>query len=53
MRLRALRARAEEKLGPKFDLRAFHAYVLEQGGLPLDLLQARTEQWIAGEAANR
>lgn len=53
LRLRALRARAEERLGSRFDLRAFHAYVLEQGALPLDLLQARIERWIEGEAADR
>jgi uncharacterized protein (DUF885 family) len=53
VRLRALRAKAQEKLGPRFDLRAFHAYVLAQGSLPLDLLQSRIEHWIEGEAANR
>jgi uncharacterized protein (DUF885 family) len=52
MRLRALRARAEEKLGGRFDLRAFHGEILAQGALPLDLLQARIEQWIAGAGAN-
>jgi uncharacterized protein (DUF885 family) len=53
MRLRALRARAQEKLGARFDLRAFHAYILAQGPLPLDFLEARTLQWIEGETANR
>jgi uncharacterized protein (DUF885 family) len=43
----ALRAEAERKLGKRFDVRAFHAAVLAQGALPLDILDARVRQWIA------
>jgi uncharacterized protein (DUF885 family) len=53
MRLRTLRTHAQEKLGPRFDLRAFHEQVLSQGALPLDLLQARIELWIEAQAENR
>jgi len=42
-----LRERARKELGPKFDLRKFHDEVLNGGSLPLDLLEARTDQWIA------
>jgi uncharacterized protein (DUF885 family) len=33
-------------LGAKFDLRAFHDAVLDQGPLPLDILEARISEWI-------
>jgi uncharacterized protein (DUF885 family) len=44
-----LRERAQRELGAKFDLRAFHDAVLEQGPLPLDVLQTKIEEWIAGQ----
>ncbi len=47
LKFRELRARAQKELGPKFDLRAFHDEMLDGGTLPLDLLDARTNQWIA------
>ena len=42
-----LRRRAESALGPKFDLRAFHDIVLGEGTLPLSLLEAKVDRWIA------
>lgn len=42
-----MRARAEKALGPKFDIRDFHDTVLTEGGLPLDLLGARVDAYIA------
>jgi uncharacterized protein (DUF885 family) len=42
-----LRARAQKELGPKFDLRTFHDEMLSGGRLPLDLLDQRTNAWIA------
>src|ERR1700677_915151 len=42
-----LRERARKELGPKFDIRTFHDEMLNGGVLPLDLLQARTNKWIA------
>jgi uncharacterized protein (DUF885 family) len=47
MKILELRARAQKELGPKFDLRAFHDAVLDQGPLPLDLLETRIDAWIA------
>ena len=44
-----LRERARHKLGPAFDIRAFHDEMLNGGVLPLDLLDARTDQWISEE----
>jgi uncharacterized protein (DUF885 family) len=42
-----LREEARQKLGNKFDLRAFHDQVLGQGPLPLEVLQRQVEGWIA------
>ena len=42
-----LRERAKKELGAKFDIRAFHDEMLDGGSMPLDLLQARAEKWIA------
>lgn len=41
-----LRKEAEQKLGPKFDVRAFHEAVLRDGTLPLELLQEQVEKYI-------
>jgi uncharacterized protein (DUF885 family) len=47
MKILELRERAQKQLGAKFDLRAFHDAVLDQGPLPLDLLEAKIDEWIA------
>ena len=47
LKFRELRERARKELGTKFDLRAFHDEMLNGGTLPLDLLEARTDKWIA------
>jgi uncharacterized protein (DUF885 family) len=46
-RLLALRRRAEERLGAQFDLRRFHDRLLGQGAMPLAVLEAQVERWIA------
>ena len=47
MKILELRARAQKELGAKFDLRAFHDAVLDQGPLPLDMLETKINAWIA------
>ena len=42
-----LRKKAEQQLGPKFDVRDFHDVVLRDGSLPLELLQAQVEKYSA------
>ncbi len=49
LKIRELRARATEKLGPRFDVRTFHDEILSGGSLPLDLLDARVNRWINGQ----
>src|SRR5271167_2264098 len=47
LKIRELRTRAQKELGDKFDIRTFHDEILDGGTLPLDMLEARTNQWFA------
>ncbi len=47
MKILELRERAQKELGQKFDIRAFHDAVLDQGPLPLNLLEAKINEWIS------
>jgi uncharacterized protein (DUF885 family) len=47
LKIRALRTQAEKLQGPKFNVRAFHDAVLENGALPLNVLSAYMETWMA------
>ena len=46
LKIRELRGRATQELGPKFNVKAFHDEILNGGVLPLDLLDSRTNSWI-------
>ncbi|WP_263375570.1 DUF885 domain-containing protein [Granulicella aggregans] len=47
LKILELRKRAQDALGPKFNLKAFHDEVLDSGALPLDVLDKRITAWIA------
>jgi len=47
LKILELRAKARAALGEKFDLRDFHAVILENGGLPLTILEQLVDEWIA------
>jgi len=44
-----MKAKAQAALGRKFDVRAFHAQVLDTGALPMGVLEAKIEKWIADQ----
>ena len=47
LEIKSLRRYAEQQLGSKFDIRAFHDQILSQGALPLDVLDMRVRDWVA------
>lgn len=47
LKIQALRDQASRELGPAFDVREFHAEVLKDGSVPLDVLQEKIGRWIA------
>lgn len=49
LKIRELREYAAAQLGDNFSLAAFHDVVLDQGPLPLDILDARVRQWVASQ----
>ena len=51
LKILELRARAEQALGRRFDLREFHAQVLMTGALPLTVLERKIDDWIASRRA--
>ena len=44
--IKGLRAQAESMLGPAFDIRTFHNAILDNGPLPLKLLEGQIEEWV-------
>ena len=51
LKLLELRARAEQALGGRFDIRAFHDTVLATGPVPLDILERTVDGWLAAQKA--
>ncbi|HEY0661976.1 MAG TPA: DUF885 family protein [Lysobacter sp.] len=51
LKIQELRDKAEKELGDKFDVREFHAEVLKDGSVPLDVLEQKIDRWIASKKA--
>jgi len=49
LKIKELRARAERELGAKFDIRKFHAEVLQDGSVPLSVLEGKIDRWITAQ----
>jgi prolyl oligopeptidase len=49
LKILEIRARVEQALGDKFDVRAFHDALLGGGALPLEILEAEMNRWLAAE----
>jgi uncharacterized protein (DUF885 family) len=52
LKIRELRSEAEKRLGAKFDARKFHDAVLENGAVPLNILEAHMKRWLDEQAAH-
>ena len=50
--IQRLRDKAKAALGPKFDIREFHAQLLDSGALPLAILEAKIDKWIEAKKAS-
>jgi uncharacterized protein (DUF885 family) len=48
LEIRKARDAAEKTLGPKFDVKAFHDRVLEDGAVPLTFLSSKIAKWVNG-----
>jgi uncharacterized protein (DUF885 family) len=46
-KMRELRARAEKALGARFNVKDFHAAVIDNGSMPLAVLEKLVDEWIA------
>ena len=51
LKIRELRTLAERSLGERFSIRTFHNALLDDGPLPLALLEERVRKWIASHSS--
>jgi uncharacterized protein (DUF885 family) len=53
LKIRELRTQAEKELGTRFSVRSFHDAVLEEGSVPLDILEAHMKAWLAEQTGKQ
>jgi prolyl oligopeptidase len=53
LKIKELRAYSKKELGDKFDIRKFHDEVLDNGALPLDVLEKHIKEWVADQKAEK
>jgi uncharacterized protein (DUF885 family) len=51
LKMQGLRTRAQQLLGAGFDVRAFHAEIVKDGSMPLDVLETKMNSWLEGGAS--
>jgi len=51
LKIRELRTKASQALGPRFDVREYHEVVLRDGALPLDILERNVNEWLSAKKA--
>src|SRR5690606_38178015 len=51
IKIQMLRDKAKAALGERFDIREFHHEILKDGSMPLDILEAKIDRWIASKKA--
>ncbi|GIU08263.1 MULTISPECIES: DUF885 family protein [unclassified Shewanella] len=49
LKILSLRAQAEQELGDKFDLKAYHDQILTSGSLPMEVMELKVNDWIASQ----
>jgi uncharacterized protein (DUF885 family) len=49
LKISAIRSNAQKTLGSRFDIRAFHDELLKDGALPLNILEAKMDAWVASQ----
>ncbi|MBT8106988.1 MAG: DUF885 domain-containing protein [Gammaproteobacteria bacterium] len=49
LRIHAIRDKVEERLGDRFDVKAFHTEVLRDGAMPLSMLEAKIDRWVESQ----
>jgi uncharacterized protein (DUF885 family) len=50
LRITGMREKAEQQLGKRFDVKAFHSVILRDGPLPMDVLERKVDRWLSGVA---